>query len=124
MQRDIPVHFIEAGVKRSDLHNLVDRNMNEMQIKTMEIRSREVGISGENYTNDCKLIRRKYMASNGNEIFLSYENSKNQIIGYLRLRMPSDLAHRKELAGSSIIRELKVLGNVVPVGSNSSVISS
>ncbi len=119
MQRDIPVHFIEAGVKRSDLHNLVDRNMNEMQIKTMEIRSREVGISGENYTNDCKLIRRKYMASNGNEIFLSYENSKNQIIGYLRLRMPSDLAHRKELAGSSIIRELKVLGNVVPVGSNS-----
>jgi len=119
MERDIPVNFIEAGIKRSDLHNLVDQNMKELNIKTMEIRTREIGLAKENYDNDYKLVRRNYIASNGNEIFLSFENSKNDIIGYLRLRMPSEKAHRKEILGSSIIRELKVLGTIVPVGAES-----
>ncbi len=119
MQRDIPVNFIESGVKRSDLHNLVDQNMRELNIKTMEIRTREIGLAKENYDNDYRLVRRNYIASNGNEIFLSFENSKNDIIGYLRLRMPSEKAHRKEILNSSIIRELKVLGNIVPIGEES-----
>ncbi|MCL4311328.1 MAG: tRNA uridine(34) 5-carboxymethylaminomethyl modification radical SAM/GNAT enzyme Elp3 [Candidatus Thermoplasmatota archaeon] len=119
MQRDIPVNFIEAGVKRSDLHNLVDIEMENMGIKTMEIRSREVGIVKDSYGNDYNLIRRNYRASGGDEIFLSFENSKNDIIGYLRLRMPSDMAHRKEVLSSSIIREIKVMGNIVPIGAES-----
>ncbi len=119
MQRDIPVNFIEAGVKRSDLHNLVDERMRELRIKTMEIRTREIGIAKENYGNSYELIRRNYKASGGDEIFLSFENSKNDIIGYLRLRMPSEKAHRKEVLNSSIIREIKVLGNIVPVGEES-----
>ncbi len=119
MQRDIPVNFIVSGVKRSDLHNLVDEKMKELNIKTMEIRTREVGIAKENYDTGYKLIRRNYIASGGDEIFLSFENSKNDIIGYLRLRMPSEKAHRKEVLNSSIIRELKVLGNIVPIGEES-----
>jgi elongator complex protein 3 len=119
MQRDIPVNFIEAGVKRSDLHNLVDNEMEKMGIKTMEIRSREVGIVKESFDSDYKLLRRNYRASGGDEIFLSFENSKNDIIGYLRLRMPSDMAHRKEVLSSSVIREIKVMGNIVPIGSES-----
>ncbi len=121
MQRDIPVNFIESGVKRSDLHSLVDNKMNEMNIKTMEIRSREIGIVKENYDEDYKLIRRNYRAAEGDEIFLSFENSRNDIIGYLRLRMPSDKAHRKEVISSSVIREIRVMGNVVPIGQESSV---
>ncbi|WP_287950253.1 tRNA uridine(34) 5-carboxymethylaminomethyl modification radical SAM/GNAT enzyme Elp3 [Acidiplasma sp.] len=117
MQRDIPVHFIEAGVKRSDLHNLVNENLKSLGIRTMEIRSREVGITGEKFDGDYKLIRRNYIAAGGDEIFLSFENSRNEIIGYLRLRIPSEMAHRKEVLGSSIIREIKVLGDVVPIGS-------
>jgi elongator complex protein 3 len=120
MQRDIPVNFIEAGVKRSDLHNLVDLEMKNMGIKTMEIRTREVGIVKDSFTEDYKLIRRNYRASGGDEIFLSFENSKNDIIGYLRLRMPSDNAHRKEVLSSSVIREIKVMGNIVPIGAESS----
>lgn len=40
------------------------------------------------------------------------------LIGYLRLRFPSSMAHRHEVAGgnASIIRELRVLGPLVPVG--------
>ncbi|WP_337860154.1 tRNA uridine(34) 5-carboxymethylaminomethyl modification radical SAM/GNAT enzyme Elp3 [Ferroplasma sp.] len=120
MQRDIPVNFIEAGVKRSDLHNLVDMEMKNMNIKTMEIRTREVGIVKDSFSEDYKLVRRNYRAAGGDEIFLSFENSKNDIIGYLRLRMPSDNAHRKEVLFSSVIREIKVMGNIVPIGSESS----
>ena len=120
MQRDIPVNFIDAGVKRSDLHNLVDNELRNRGIKTMEIRSREVGITKDSFHNDYSLIRRNYRAADGDEIFLSYENSKKDIIGYLRLRMPSEFAHRKEIMGSSVIREIKVMGNIVPIGEESS----
>ena len=86
----------------------------------MEIRSREVGIAKDSFGSDYELVRRNYRASNGDEIFLSFENSKRDIIGYLRLRMPSDLAHRKEILNSSVIREIKVMGNIVPIGEESS----
>jgi len=40
------------------------------------------------------------------------------LIGYLRLRLPSNKSHRLEISGkkASIIRELRVCGPVVPVG--------
>ena len=33
--------------------------------------------------------------------------------------MPSEMAHRKEVLSSSIIREVKVMGNIVPIGTES-----
>ena len=114
MQRDIPIKFIEAGVKRSDIRNIVDRKLKERGIKTWEIRSREIGLS-PSVSRDMELIRREYEASDGKEIFISYENQEN-IFGFLRLRKPSKEAHRPELQNSSMIREIKVLGEVVPVG--------
>ncbi|AAT43931.1 radical SAM Superfamily protein [Picrophilus oshimae DSM 9789] len=120
MQRDIPVQFIEAGVKRSDLRNLVMENLKKLNLKTMEIRSREIGIEKHKYNNDFRLVRRNYRAGSGDEIFLSYENSNDDIIGFIRLRIPSEYAHRKEVYNSSIIREIKVFGNIVPLGSHNS----
>ncbi|MCL6090830.1 MAG: tRNA uridine(34) 5-carboxymethylaminomethyl modification radical SAM/GNAT enzyme Elp3 [Candidatus Thermoplasmatota archaeon] len=117
MQRDIPVKFIEAGVKRSDLRNIVDAKLRERGIKTMEIRSREIMKAGD-HGNHMELVRRDYEASSGSEVFLSFENEEH-IFGFLRLRKPSDMAHRSELINSSIIREIKVLGEVVPIGSHS-----
>ena len=40
------------------------------------------------------------------------------LIGYLRLRFPSDVAHRPEIASenASVVRELHVYGPLVPVG--------
>lgn len=116
MQRDIPVKFIEAGVKRSDIRNIVDSKLRDRGLKTMEIRSREIGISPAT-SRDMELTRRDYEAANGLEIFLSYENPEN-IFGFLRLRKPSGDHHRQELQNSSIIREIKVLGEVVPVGNH------
>ncbi len=118
MQRDIPVKFIEAGVKRSDIRNIVDSKLRERGVKTMEIRSREVGLSHSQKQDGIELIRRDYVAADGDEIFLSKENSES-IYGFIRLRKPSPSYHRPELKDSSIIREIKVLGEVVPVGKHS-----
>jgi elongator complex protein 3 len=61
----------------------------------------------------------KEKASGGEEIFLSAEDSVNDVlVGFLRLRIPSERAHRSEIscAASSIVRELHVYGPLVPVG--------
>lgn len=117
MQRDIPVKFIEAGVKRSDIHNIIDQKLEERGIKTWEIRTREVG-KARSDAGEMTLVRRDYEASGGTEVFLSMEN-REHISGFLRLRKPSEFAHRMELINSAIIREIKVLGQVVPIGSHS-----
>lgn len=114
MQRDIPVSFIEAGVKRSDIRNLIDRKLSMEGFRTWEIRSREIGKSAES-GGVPHLVRRDYEASGGKEIFLSMEEGY-KIFGFLRLRLPSDDPFRGEMLDSSVVREIKVLGEVVPLG--------
>ncbi|OWP56664.1 MAG: tRNA uridine(34) 5-carboxymethylaminomethyl modification radical SAM/GNAT enzyme Elp3 [Thermoplasmatales archaeon B_DKE] len=114
MQRDIPVKFIEAGVKRSDIRNLVSENLKNKGVRSMEIRGRE--IAGESYSGDIALKTVSYNASGGVEHFISYEDENSRIIGFVRLRLPSENAHRKEILNASIIREIKIFGNVVPLG--------
>lgn len=65
----------------------------------------------------AELIRRGYVANNGWETFLSYEDPEQDIlIGLLRLRKCSDDTFRPELKGGvSLVRELHVYGSVVPV---------
>lgn len=55
----------------------------------------------------------RYEASEGVEEFLSIEDPQNDIlVGILRLRIPSQHAHRPEVAGGrkALIRELHVYG--------------
>ncbi|RLE76074.1 MAG: hypothetical protein DRZ80_01725 [Thermoprotei archaeon] len=89
------------------------------------IRCREAGLNYFKYgivPENVKMLIRKYMASNGEEIFISFEDvKKDLIIGFLRLRKPSDYAHRPEVTHNTmIIRELHVYGELIPVGSNQS----
>jgi len=68
---------------------------------------------------EVDILTAEYRASEGEEIFISAEDSKNDVlIGYLRLRIPSQKAHRKEVKTKpcSIVRELHVYGSMVPVG--------
>src|SRR3990170_3515394 len=69
--------------------------------------------------NNIHIQTTKYEASEGEEIFISAEDTANDVlIGYLRLRIPSAEAHRPEITAEpcSIVRELHVYGPVVPVG--------
>jgi elongator complex protein 3 len=123
IMRDIPASLIEAGCNKSNLRQLVQDRLQELHSKCNCIRCREFGIIknkapfDENSYDDIKLNRYNYEASQGKEVFLSYENLKQKyLVGYLRLRKPSDFAHRLELndGKTMVIREIKIVGELVP----------
>ncbi|TRM83421.1 tRNA uridine(34) 5-carboxymethylaminomethyl modification radical SAM/GNAT enzyme Elp3, partial [Sulfolobus sp. F3] len=70
------------------------------------------------HDDKIRLNKEVYEASGGTEVFLSFEDDQNILIGYLRLRIPSDKAHRSEIKNKrvAIVRELHVYGIEVPVG--------
>lgn len=119
VQRDIPAYLIVDGVKKSNLRQLVQNRLMQMNKECNCIRCHEIGFQQgkENSLKieDYKLQRLNYKASSGDEIFLSYENN-NKILGYLRLRNPSEQVFRPEFKERKtlIVREVRVLGEIVP----------
>jgi elongator complex protein 3 len=123
MQRDIPLHQIEAGLNQGNLRELVHRRMDAKGLRNPTIRFREIGHYQMRTKQDVdpeniQLIRRDYEAAGGTEIFLSYEDPDLDVLfGFARLRYPSVDAHRTEISEKSfIIRELRVYGPVVDIG--------
>jgi len=117
IQRDIPSNLVSAGVKNSNLRQIVDRILDSRGEKCNCIRCRE--IKGENFdSKNAVLSRINYHASEGNEIFLSFEDkTQGKLIGFLHLRIPSEHVFRKELRRkAAIVRELHVYGSEVLVG--------
>lgn len=123
IQRDIPAPLIEAGVTKSNLHQLVAGELEKRGRRCPCIRCREVGIA-RNLEKDMpspknlELKRDEYAASGGLEVFLSVEDPETDLlVGYARLRRASRDAFRPEIPeGCGVIRELKVLGEMVPLG--------
>jgi elongator complex protein 3 len=124
VQRDIPAPLIVAGVDKSNLRQRVQQKLAEHGDRCTCIRCREVGhrMVVDNVKPDLdkvKILVNRYEASEGQEMFISAEDSDNGVlVGYLRLRVPSAKAHRPEIkaAPSAIVRELHVYGPLVPVG--------
>ncbi|MFX1252017.1 MAG: tRNA uridine(34) 5-carboxymethylaminomethyl modification radical SAM/GNAT enzyme Elp3 [Promethearchaeota archaeon] len=124
VQRDIPAYLILDGVKASNLREVAANYLKEHNKQCRCIRCREVGqkVYKEqleiNY-DAIKLSNRQYNAADGIENFISFEDPALDIIfGFLRLRIPSENAHRPEILGttSALVRELHVYGPVVKVG--------
>jgi elongator complex protein 3 len=121
IMRDIPAKKIEAGCKISNLRQKIQEIMKKRKLKCKCIRCREVR---ENYNPKEKiyLFREDYDASEGKEIFLSFENkNRSKLFSFLRLRVPSQIFSGKKhflpvLENSAIIREIKTLGELVPIG--------
>jgi len=124
IQRDIPSTLIQAGVKRSNLGQMIEEELKKRNIHCNCIRCREVGRKTHKEgiypdLQNIKLLREIYEASNGLEYFISFEDVKKDIlIGYIRLRKPSEYAHRKEIrkVSTGIVRELHVYGGLIPIG--------
>ena len=120
IQRDIPAGKIESGVKKSNLRELVESKIREKSIRPKEIRYREVGLNKES-TLEFSLHTTSYEASDGKEIFLSYENDDGLIAGFARLRFPGN-SPREEITGNgALIRELHVYGSSVPISSKGKI---
>ncbi len=124
VQRDIPAYLILDGVKHSNFREVIWEKMKQHGTRCNCIRCMEFGFSrGESMNNivpvhDMTFHDEYYPASGGTECFITARHPGTEsIFGYVRVRKPSPLAHRDEITGvrASIIRELRVVGEVVPV---------
>ncbi|RLG53806.1 MAG: tRNA uridine(34) 5-carboxymethylaminomethyl modification radical SAM/GNAT enzyme Elp3 [Thermoproteota archaeon] len=119
IQRDIPSNLIVDGVKKSNLRQIVQEYMGKLGLRCMCIRCREVGrVSSPPHPSLLELKVMEYEASGGIEMFLEVTGPEDQLVGFLRLRIPSDKAHRSELSQGDIavVRELRVYGTQIPIG--------
>ncbi|SCM57667.1 putative protein MJ1136 [Methanothermobacter wolfeii] len=122
IQRDIPSQLIVDGVRKSNLGELVYRRLEEEGFRCRCIRCREVGHlsrrGAEVDEESVTLMVEDYMATGGREFFLSQEDPVNDVlVGFLRLRFPSERAHRPEVdSRTALVRELHVYGSMIPIG--------
>ena len=142
LMRDIPVNNILDGARFSNLRQILTEQPQKLRSivgesfwkqhklaenpwRPRDIRSREIGfadlpkISAENLVP--KLIRRDYDASDGREVFLSFETQDQEhLLALLRLRLPSEDASpqffRGVFAGAALVRELHSYGGEVDIG--------
>ncbi len=121
IQRDIPTKYTIAGVDITNLRQHIHNIMAEKNLKCNCIRCREPQnkqISWE----DVKLNRIDYNASNGKEIFLSFDDMKNNILlGFLRLRIPYKPFRKEITKNSAGIREMHVYGTQALIGKKGSI---
>jgi|GEM_PF-587628 len=132
LMRDIPVSNILDGAKFSNLRQILkdqpgklrelvgdkfydEHNLAENSYVFRDIRAREVGFADfdknpELLTTKPVLVRRDYTASEGQEVFLSFEDeAQEHLFALLRLRKPSGQEFKhyaSALKNAAFIREL------------------
>ena len=118
VMREIGPKEIIAGPKSGNLRQIVQQNLAKQGASCKCIRCREAGLSKKKPEGQTLSLNRiNYNSSGGDEVFLSYEDTDESIYGFLRLRNPSTLAHRKEVGEDScIVRELHVYGKSLKIG--------
>ncbi len=126
VQRDIPTYITSSGVDRTNLRQYVEKICKEKNIKCRCIRCREVGFYSKNKDNvkinvdKIKITTTEYGASHGKEFFIEAEDLKNDIlIGFVRLRFPSQFLRQEITKKSALIRELHVFSSAVQIGKKS-----
>ncbi|MBA0735806.1 hypothetical protein Gogos_019621 [Gossypium gossypioides] len=120
VQRDIPMPLVISGVEKGNLRELALARMDDLGLKCRDVRTREAGIQDIHHKikpEEVELVRRDYTANESWETFLSYEDTRQDIlVGLLRLRKCGQNTTCPELMGKcSIVCELHVYGTAVPV---------
>ena len=114
--RDIPSTSIEAGCRFTNLREEAQRRMRERGLRCRCIRCRQVR---EDHGGTFELTRREFDASDGKEVFLSFEDpTTDRLASLLRLRLPSPATRHQphwltSLEGAALIRELHTYGRHV-----------
>ena len=125
IQREIEPDDILAGPKQGNLRQIILKKLKKDGFACKCIRCREIGINKSDlYDYDEIILNRiDYVASGGQEVFLSFDSKDGyNIFGFLRLRnIPNP--QRKELqnknkfvSNSCVVRELHVYGSLVDIG--------
>lgn len=115
LMRDIPAPNIVAGVKKSNLRQIVQQHMARQGLACRCIRCREV--RGEPIDADSlRLERLDYETDTTRESFLQYVTPEGALAGFLRLSLPRIEPPIAKLRGSAMIREVHVYGPALRLG--------
>ena len=100
------------------MRQIVHKNLQKEGFSCKCIRCREIGrLETRKEILNPSLNREDYKSSGGDEVFLSYDDSNDSIFGFLRLRHPSENAHRNEISDKTcIVREVHVYGKSLKIG--------
>ncbi|RNF23639.1 histone acetyltransferase-like protein [Trypanosoma conorhini] len=117
--RDIPHDYILGGVEVSNLRQLLAAQLQREGSRCQCIRCREVktDAAAAEKLEEATLVERRYAASEGEEVFVSYETVDGlTLFGFLRLRLHIQnwVTPFDELRSCALIRELHVYGRLVP----------
>ena len=120
VMRDIPDKYIVAGCKDLALRSSLKRKMAELGLSCRCIRCREYGHRTRDgwKPGEPELRRQDYTASDGREVFLSFEDSEGTLFALLRMRASGKLM---DSDGTVMVRELHVFGTEVPLGSRADI---
>jgi elongator complex protein 3 len=108
VQRDIPATKILAGINKSNLREMVFKELEKRNKKCNCIRCSEPKGKLKNITR-YKINKIKYEASKGLEYFI-YAEKEDCLLGFLRLRIPYNPFVKEITKETGIVRELHVYG--------------
>lgn len=114
LTRDITTNAMTAKQFDPNLREIVQREMGARHLSCQCIRCREI--------KDCapeqpvRLRTSSYGAGGGKEYFVEYVDARKRLLGFLRLRVPSETMPLPGLQGAMIVRELHVYGPAMPIG--------
>jgi elongator complex protein 3 len=115
LMRDIPAPNIVAGVKKSNLRQIVQQRMAREGLACRCIRCREVR-GAEVDVETLTLERIDYETDATRERFLSYVTPDDRLVGFLRLSLPQTESPVAELSRCAVIREVHVYGPALELG--------
>ena len=125
VMRDIPSTEVDAGPQMTNLRQQALQELWDEDKGSNDIRAREVGQKRKYHGTEPESIEpveRSYSASGGEEHFLSFEDTDNDIVlGFLRLRLPEESFRNEIDANTGIVRQIKVLGNAASIGGDGDV---
>lgn len=119
--RDIPSNHVVEGNRNTSLRQDVAQEMKKRGSTCQCIRCREIR-KGKIDDRNLVLDDQVYKAGWAEEHFLSYNTQDDNILGFLRLSLPSanHFFPVEELQDAAIIREVHVYGQSVELGGESS----
>ncbi len=113
IQRDVPTKYWSAGVGLTNFRQFIQE---KYKPKCRCIRCREPLGKKVNW-NQIEIKVMEYEASRGTEFFIAAEEPEQDIlIGFCRLRFPSEFLRPEITKESALIRELHVYGTATAIG--------
>ena len=131
--RDIPAHHIEAGVKTSNLREVVQKELTRRgercgcircrEVRRQQVREEALRLTVSTYTTDLTVehFLQFVVVEEGERDSHAANLERAPLAGFLRLSLPKtptagSLAFLEEIRGNAMIREVHVYGPALAIG--------